>query len=111
MSALPAYRHSFHVREYRRFPVNCLLYFSSDELNGTGTVWNLSLGGWRVDSDVKVPMGTVLTLFVMLPDIKQALLIDQATVCWSRGHEFGLAIRRINDQDRVRLRDFIAELL
>jgi hypothetical protein len=56
-------------------------------------------------------MGTALTLFVMLPDNQEALLVDQATVCWSRGHEFGLVIRRINDQDRVRLRDFIAELL
>jgi hypothetical protein len=101
----------FHIREYRRFPVNCLLYFSSDQLYGTGTVWNLSLGGWRVDSEVKVPAGITLTLFVMLPDEKEALLVDQAVVCWSRGHEFGLVIGEMKDQDRVRLRDFITELL
>ena len=111
MSALPAYRQTFHLREYSRFPVNCLLYFSSDRVNGTGTVWNLSLGGWRVDSDLKVSTGTALTLFVMLPDNKQAVVVDQAVVCWSRGHEFGLVIRRIKDQDMVRLRDFIADLL
>jgi hypothetical protein len=100
---------AFHIRQYRRFPVNCLLYFSSDELYGTGTIWNLSLGGWRVDSDVEVSTGTTLTLCVMLPDNKEALLVDQAAVCWSRGHEFGLVIREMKDQDRVRLRDFIAE--
>lgn len=111
MLPFPAYRQTFHMREYRRFPVNCLLYFSSDHLYGTGTVWNLSLGGWRVDSDVTVATGTTLTLFVMLPDNKEAVLVDQATVCWSRGHEFGLVIREMKQQDRVRLGNFIAELL
>ena len=65
MSALPAYRQTFYVREYRRFPVNCLLYFSNDQVHGTGTVWNLSLGGWRIDSDVEVATGNMLTLFVI----------------------------------------------
>lgn len=111
MRPSPLSTQTFHLREYRRFPVNCLLYFSSDQLYGTGTVWNLSLGGWRVDSEVAVATGTTLTLFVMLPDNKQAVVVDEATVCWSRGHEFGLAIREMQDQDASRLKDFIAELI
>jgi hypothetical protein len=75
------------------------------------TVWSISFGGWRIDSEVNVPAGTTLTLFAMLPDEKQTLLVDQAVVCWSRGHEFGLVIREMEEQDRVRLKDFIAELL
>ena len=85
-----------------------LLYFSNNQVYGTGTVWNLSLGGWRVDSDMCVEDDTILTLFVMLPDGEQAIVIDQAVVCWSRGHEFGLAIRKITPQDAARLKDFIA---
>jgi hypothetical protein len=96
---------------YRRFPVQCLLYFSGDALYGTGSLWNISLNGCRVDSDVKVPVGITLTLVVMLPDEKAGLRVDQAIVCWSRGHEFGLVIREMNEQDWVRLRHFIAELL
>jgi hypothetical protein len=111
MSALPAHRPTFHVREFRRFPVNCSLYFSSDEVYGKGTVWNLSLGGWRVDSEVKVPPGTTLTLFVMLPDSQQAVLVDEAVVCWRRRHDFGLAIRKISPDDAARLRGFVAEQL
>lgn len=107
MPALPVHRYSFHVREYHRIPVQCLLYFSSDQVYGTGTVWNLSLGGWRVDSDTPVKRGTTLTLFVMLPDNKHAVLVDEATVCWSRGHEFGLAIHKIQSKDGARLKDFI----
>lgn len=34
-------------------------------------------------------------LFATLPDDKQAVLVDQAKVCWSHGHEFGLAIQKI----------------
>ncbi len=49
---------TFHVREYRRFPAQCSMYFSSDQVYGTGTIWNLSLGGWRVDSDLAVKRGT-----------------------------------------------------
>jgi hypothetical protein len=90
MSALPAYQQTFHLRVYRRFPVQCLLYFSGDALYGTGSLWNISLNGCRVDSDVKVPVGITLTLVVMLPDEKAGLRVDQAIVCWSRGHEFGL---------------------
>ena len=111
MLTLQSSNRTFHIREYRRFPVNCLLYFTSDTLNGTGTVWNISLGGWRVDCEVTVPAGTTLTLFVLLPDDKETLLVDQAVVSWSRGLEFGLVIREMKDQDRIRLRNFIAELL
>jgi hypothetical protein len=99
---------SFQVRTYRRVHIHGLLYFSNDQIYGTGTVWNLSLGGWRVDSDVCLKHDTMLTLFVMLPDSEQAIVIDQAVVCWSRGHEFGLAIRKIQCQDAARLKNFVA---
>ena len=102
---------TFHVREYRRFPVHCSMYFSSDQVYGTGTIWNLSLGGWRVDSDVDVERGMSLTLFVMLPDRQQAVLIDHAIVCWSRGKEFGLTIRSITPQDAARLKEFVTTLI
>jgi PilZ domain len=107
--SLPTSPKTFHVREFRRFPVNCLLYFSSDEVYGKGTVWNVSLGGWRADSEVAVAIGTTLTLFIMLPDTRQAVLVDEAVVCWRRGYDFGLAIRKITPNDATRLRDFVAE--
>ena len=47
----------------------------------------------------------------MLPELPRRMIVEQAIVRWSRGHEFGLVIHAMKDQDRVRLRDFIAELL
>ena len=54
------------------------MYFSSDQLYGTGTVWNVSIGGWRVDSDMAVDPGTALTLYIMLHSYLDATQSDFA---------------------------------
>jgi hypothetical protein len=97
-----------HPRKYDRFPVHGSIYFSSDEGDGTGTLCNVSLGGWRVSSEAHVKPGESVTFFATLPDQKQAVLVDQAKVCWSRGSEFGLAIRKITPEDAERLKVFIS---
>ena len=94
-------------REYDRLPVHGSVYFSTDEEAGTGSFYNISLGGWRIYSDLHVKPGACVTLFATLPDDKQAILVDQAKVCWSKGHEFGLAIEKIAPPDVKRLKSFI----
>jgi PilZ domain len=98
---------SSHAREYHRLPVHGSIYFSSGDGVSTGTVCNVSLGGWCVRSDTHVQPGASLTLFATLPDRKQAVLVDQAKVCWSHGHEFGLSIQKIAPADAARLKGFI----
>jgi hypothetical protein len=102
---------TFQIREFRRIPVDCPLYFSHDGQYGAGTVWNLSCRGWRVDSEIPLARGTVLKLFVMLPDLPHGIVVEKAVVCWSRGQEVGLAIRRMDQQDATTLQHFIAESL
>ena len=48
---------TFHVRPHHRVPVQCTVYFSNAELNGSGTLWNLSLDGCRVDGTVPLLIG------------------------------------------------------
>ena len=92
-------RHS-HVCAYDRLPVQACMYFSSNESEGIGTVRDVSLGGWRVRSTkTHVKPGDAVRLFATLPDHQEAVLVDQAKICWSRGEEFGLAIRKIPTQD------------
>jgi hypothetical protein len=108
MLASKRWRQTFHLREYRRFPMQCLVYFSSETLTGTGSLWNLSRGGWRMDSEIPLPCGTVLRLLVMLPEMNHGLVVEQATVCWSRGgHEVGLGTQTIDALEAARLQDFI----
>ena len=70
----------FHLREYRRFPVHCAFYYSNDEVQGAGTVWNLSVSGWRVDGTREVKTGMVFTLLVMLPEYHKTIIIERAIV-------------------------------
>ena len=100
-------RHSY-VRADDRLPVQGRIYFSTDESEGTGTVQDVSVGGWGVRSvHTHVRPGDAVTFFATLPDHQQAVLVDQAKVCWSRGDDFGLAIGKITVQDAKRLKGFI----
>jgi hypothetical protein len=85
------------------------MYFSTGDSMGTGSICNVSLYGWKVRSDTHVKPGTSVTLFATLPDHKQPVLVDQATVCWSQGHEFGLANRKIASIDAERLKAFMTD--
>lgn len=101
----------FHLRAFRRFPVHCSVYYSSDEFQGTGTAWNLSLSGWRVDGSHPVPPGAVVTLCVFLPDHNPTVFIDQAVVRWSRGQEFGVEVTSMKPVEQAHLRTFLSALM
>ena len=101
-------KHSY-VRAYDRLPVQGRMYFSTGETEGIGVVQDLSVGGWRVRSaHTHVKPGDAVTFFATLPDHQEAVLVDEAKVCWSRGDEFGLAIGKITLQDAKRLKGFIS---
>ncbi|MCC2640730.1 MAG: hypothetical protein K0S45_1143 [Nitrospira sp.] len=101
----------FHLRSFRRFPVQCFVYYSGDEFKGTGTAWNLSLNGWRIDGTHPVEQGLVVTLCVFLPGRHPAVFIDQAIIRWSRGQEFGVEVSSIKADEHARLEQFVTELV
>lgn len=114
LASLPSYASTnttFQVRSFRRFAVQCSVYYSSDEVQGTGIVWNLSLNGWRVDGTQPVEPGTVITLCVFLPGQHPTVFIDRATVCWSRGQEFGITVTSIKADEHARLEQFVTALI
>ena len=102
---------TFQMRAFRRFPVQCSVYYSSDDVQGTGIAWNLSLNGWRVDGTHPVDPGTVVTLCVFLPGQHPTVFIDRATVRWSRGQEFGIAVTSIKADEQARLEHFVTALI
>ncbi len=71
-------------------------------------MWNLSVGGWRMDTDLPLTPGTHLKLFVMLPDGAPPIVVDQAVVCWRRGPDVGLLTRHMAAPQATRLTEFIA---
>lgn len=100
----------FVIRPYRRFPVQCLVSYSSGPFSGVGMVWNLSLTGWRLSGDLPMREGEMLSLCVTLPN-KQKIKVPEATVRWSRGNEFAVETSRMNPRTTVRLRRYVKRLV
>src|ERR1051325_2745477 len=48
---------SFSIRPYRRFPLCCPVTYHAGLHEGHGTVWNLSLTGWRLSGDLPLRIG------------------------------------------------------
>lgn len=97
----------FEIRGCRRVPVQCTLYYANDEVQGTGNLWNLSLDGCRVDGNIPVRPGMALSLFIMLPGKLVSIIVEQATVTWIRGQEFGLRLEKIQPRDAKRIEKYV----
>lgn len=96
----------------RRFPVDFqLMYSAQDEreelIMGDGSVVDLSNKGLRILGNMAVKAGLEMTLFLYLPDGRDPLFVLSARVTWSKGHEFGVEILKLNVRERNRLRYFL----
>ena len=54
----------FSIRPFRRFPVCCPVTYHAGLSEGRGTVWNLSVNGWRLSGDVPMRPGETLWLTI-----------------------------------------------
>jgi len=79
----------FLIRPCRRFPVCCPVTYQCGPFEDHGTVWNLSLTGWRFSGDLQMRPGETLSLPVTLPN-EQRIEVPEGLVRWSRGQEFAL---------------------
>lgn len=101
----------FRIRAYRRFSMQCPVFYLCEKFIAQGTVWNFSRKGWRVDGEHDVPVGTVLALCVFLPDQRVPMTIERAIVRWSRGQEFGLETLYMQPEQNVRFKCFVKDLV
>ena len=112
-SALPRLRppRNFSIRSYRRFRLDCPIYFLGNQFLGKGTVVNVSRVGWRIQGDYLVQPGHELALRVALPDDERPIAIERARVRWSYGSEFGMEMLLIDPKEKARLNRFISSLV
>lgn len=102
-------RDSIERRKKERTIVSFGLMYSGfngeDVLIGDGTVVDLSEGGIGIRGNCPVQVGMELTLFLYLPDEEDPLFILEATVAWSVGSLFGVALKNLSlpEGDRMRL--------
>ena len=99
-------------RTDQRVPIDFRLMYSAQDdrelIMGDGSVVDLSNKGLRIRGDIAVQAGLEMTLFLYLPDGRDPLFVFSAKVAWSRGHEFGAEILKMNVRERNRLRYFLS---
>ncbi len=98
-------------RRERRLFVQYPISIEGNQGVSEGTLFNLSQGGGSIQSEIPVQCGTILTLRVHLPSLKQPIAVDRAEVTWTAGEDFGVQFLQLGLQERERLNQVIADLV
>jgi hypothetical protein len=86
-------------------------YYLSEDFLGKGMIRDISSGGWRIQGDHEVRIGMKLTLRMELPDENSPLEIEEASVQWVSGKDFGIRIKKIRYTTAKRLERLIGHQL
>jgi PilZ domain len=98
----------FLIRPSRHFPVCCPVTYQCGDFEGHGTVWNLSLTGWRFSGNLPLRIGEVCSLKVNLPT-QETLYVAAGIVRWMRGEEYGIETIVMDDESREDLEQYICQ--
>ena len=92
----------FTIRPYRRFPVCCPVTYHAALSEGSGTVWNISLSGWRLSGDVPMRVGQTCSLFFTMSNPKRVFVVA-GIVRWVRSEEYGVETLVANGTTQARM--------
>ena len=92
----------FVIRPYRRFPVCRPVTYHAGLSQGSGTVWNISLSGWRLSRDLPLRVGQTCSLCVTLSKPKRVFVVA-GVVRWVRGEESGIQTHVANETTQLRM--------
>lgn len=98
------------IRKARRVDLRCILSFSSGEIEGKGTITNISTSGCRAESDINMAEGLDVQVIILLPDQSPPVKVERATVRWVSSNAFGLNFILLFPSERARLRAFIEHI-
>jgi hypothetical protein len=98
----------FLIRPSHRFPVCCPVTYQCGDFEGHGTVWNLSLTGWRFSGNLPLRVGEVCSLTVSLSS-QPRIYVAAGIVRWVRGEEYGIETLVIDDESRKDMEQYICE--
>lgn len=83
----------------------------SGEAQGTGTLYDVSRGGCKVDSNVTPPLGASLTLQLSLSEKAPPLIIDAGIVGWTiKQKYFGVKFVNVKPSQQLVLDRYLANL-
>lgn len=96
---------SMDRRVYPRYPMELPITFEGDEWAGEGSSRDVSAGGCRVQSVVRVEVGSYVRV-KLYQNQDAAMAIELAAVRWVRGQEFGLEFLYMHPDQYDRLLSF-----
>lgn len=96
------------TRAAPRIRLNTRLFFANEEnLEGEGTIIDISKSGCAAESETLVEVGMILDLSIFLPDYDWRLHIERSVVRWVHGQTFGLEFQDLRPVHRERLRRLV----
>lgn len=99
---------TLHLPAAHRVPVHCVLYVPHNERQGPGIVHTLSVDRCHLETTVEVCPGMIVSLYLILPDAPQDIVIERALVTWARRDECGIQIQHVQPADADHLRDYLS---
>jgi PilZ domain-containing protein len=94
-----------------RFTTQLRSTFSAKHQEGQGRTLDVSLGGCKVESDMRVAPGQTLECRLHVPGFDWPLRIDEAIVRWVQGSTFGLGFTRMRPEEEAKLEIVVDNLL
>ena len=99
---------SFSIRPDRRFPESCPVTYQYGDFEGYGTVWSVSLTGWRFSGNLPLRIGDACSLTVNVPT-RETLYVAAGIVRWMRGEEYGVETLVMDDVSREGMEQYICQ--
>jgi PilZ domain-containing protein len=101
----------FTIRIYSRFPVQISMMYLGQDFAGQGMVRELSRVGCRILGNDPMVSGKTMSVRISLPTCQTPLVIEQATVKWVKGLEFGMAFEHPDEWEIAQLQRMLDDLL
>jgi len=84
--------------------------FSAPEMAaGEGLIQDLSLGGCRIETSIRIHPGTELEMRIGVPQGLMPVAVDRAVVRWEQGREFGVAFLFLRPSEQEHLQNLLRE--
>jgi hypothetical protein len=93
-----------------RFMTQFRSTFSGQKEEGQGRTLDISSGGCKIESDMKVAQGATFECRLHVPGFDWPLRIDEAMVRWIEGNTFGIAFTRLRPEELAKLKTVLANL-
>ena len=95
---------TYRERGSKRIHVQYPIYYSNGTFQTIGITEDFTQVGGRIRGREAVTVGMELVVIVIQPTPDIPMLVRRATVRWSKGHDFGIALSGVPPQSESELR-------